>query len=164
MKNSKSTLILSLFLSFLLTGSCHAATATTTFPVTATVLNSCLVAATSLVFGNYNPSLGTALDATNTVTATCTLGSAFNIGLGVGIGSGASVSSRKMTFGGNLLNYTLYSDSSRSTIFGETIGTDTIAITAASLPTTLTVYGRIFGGQNEPAGAYVDTVNVTLTY
>lgn len=163
MKNRKFTLFLCMFLSLLLIKSYYAEIATTTFPVTATVLNSCLVAATSLVFGNYNPSLGTALDAAKSVTATCTLGSAFNIGLDAGIRSGAIVNSRKMTFGSNSLNYKLYSDSSRTSIFGETIGADTMTITAASLPTILKACGRIFGGQNSPAGAYVDAVNVTLT-
>ncbi len=40
-------------------GSAQAQTATTTFQVTANVLESCSVAATNLAFGDYSASLGT---------------------------------------------------------------------------------------------------------
>ena len=142
----------------------QAVTTTTTFTVTATVLSSCLVAATPLVFGNYDPAAGVALDATNTVTATCTTGTAYDIGLDAGAGSGATVASRKTTSGANLLNYTLYQNPGRTTVWGNTIATDTVTATATILPTVHTVYGRIFSGQNVTAGVYGDTINVTLTY
>jgi spore coat protein U-like protein len=141
-----------------------AATTTTTFPVTATVLSSCVVAATPLIFGNYNPSTVTPLDVTNTVTVTCTVGTAYDIGLDAGGGAGATVGSRKMSNGANLLNYTLYQDSPRTTVFGNTVATDTLHATALVTPIIHTVYGRVFSGQYIPAGAYTDTINVTVTY
>ena len=52
----------------------EAATATTTFQVTAT----CLISATNLAFGAYT---GTQTDATSTVTVTCTNTTPYNIGL-----------------------------------------------------------------------------------
>jgi spore coat protein U-like protein len=151
-------------LATMMAGPAHAVTATTTFAVTATVLTSCLVDATSLVFGNYDAAAGTALDVNNTVTATCTTGTSYDIGLDAGTGSGATIASRKMTFGANLLNYSLYQNVGRTTVWGDTIATDTLAATATALPTIHTVYGRVFGSQNVPAGAYNDTINVTLTY
>jgi len=55
-----------------------AATATTTFQVTATVNATCLISATNLAFGAYT---GTQTDATSTVTVTCTNTTPYNIGL-----------------------------------------------------------------------------------
>jgi spore coat protein U-like protein len=117
-----------------------------------------------LVFGNYNPSGVSPLDATNTVTVTCTIGTAYDIGLDAGVGVGASVASRKMSSGANLLNYTLYQDGARTTVFGNTVGTDSLHSTALLLPIVHTVYGRIVSGQYIPTGAYTDTINVTVTY
>ena len=145
-------------------GVAQAATTTTTFPVTATVLQTCLVAALPLAFGNYDPAAGTDLDAATTLTATCTIGTAYNVGLSAGLGSGATVASRKMTNGANTLNYTLYQEALRTTVWGNTPPTDTVNATAGALPTVHNVYGRVFSGQNVPALLYSDTITVTVTY
>lgn len=142
----------------------HAATTTTTFPVTATVLTSCVVTATPLVFGNYDPTSATPLDAANTLIVTCTTGTAYNVGLDAGTGSGATVTIRKMTSGANTLNYTLYQEAARTTIWGNTPPTNTVNATAVVLPTTHTICGRVSGGQNVPASLYADTITVTVTY
>jgi spore coat protein U-like protein len=162
--NRKSILALSLLAASIGAGTAQAATTTDTFQVTATVLSVCLVSATDLAFGNYDPTSATPLDGTNTVTATCTIGTAYNVGLNAGVGLGATVASRKMTNGANLLNYSLYQEAGRTTVWGNTIGTDTVSDTAVLLPTAHTVFGRVFSGQNVPAGSYADTITVTLTY
>jgi spore coat protein U-like protein len=145
-------------------GPLQAATTTTTFSVTATVLTSCLVVATPLAFGSYDPAVVAPLDATNTVTVTCTIGTPYNIGLNAGGGTGADVASRKMTSGVNLLNYTLYQETGRTTVWGNTVLTDTVNATALITPTVHSVYGRVFSGQYIPAGIYTDTISVTVTY
>lgn len=162
--NRKSILVLSLLAASIGTETAQAATTTTTFPVTAAVLSVCLVSATSLAFGSYDSTSATPLDATNTVTATCTIGTAYNVGLDAGAGTGATVASRKMTSGANLLNYTLYQNAGRTTVWGNTVGTDTVSATAIVTPTAHTVYGRVFSGQNVAAGSYADTITVTVTY
>lgn len=162
--NRKSPVLLALLSVLLSVKGVQAQTATTTFAVSATVLTTCLVAATPLAFGNYDPSSESNLDATNTVTVTCTTGTAYDIGLDTGTGTGATVTTRKMTFGTDTLDYTLYQDSSRTTVWGNTVGTDTVDATAGLLPTAHTVYGRVASGQNVPAGAYADTITVTVTY
>jgi spore coat protein U-like protein len=53
-----------------------AATATTTMPVTATVLKFCTVVATPMAFGNYT---GSEVNSTATITTTCTAGTSFDI-------------------------------------------------------------------------------------
>lgn len=143
----------------------QAATATDTMTVSATVQSACVVAANPLAFGNYNPTSGSNTDATTTLSVTCTSGTSYTVGLSAGTGSGATVSARKMTGGGNTLNYALYQDSARSTNWGNTPGTDTPAsATAGASAATLTVYGRITAGQNVPAGTYTDSVTVTVNY
>lgn len=141
-----------------------AATTTTTFTVTATVVSTCSVSATDLSFGNYDPVSVSDLDATNTVTVTCTDGTAYDVGLDEGTGAGATVATRKLTNAGNTLDYTLYQDAPRTTVWGETVSTDTVSGTASASPANHTVYGRIGNGQNVPAGLYSDTITVTVTY
>jgi spore coat protein U-like protein len=143
----------------------QAATTTTTFPVTATVLKACVVSATALNFGNYDPTSGTATDASSTITVLCTVGTSFTVGLNAGTGSGATVTNRGMTNGGNTLHYALYQDTGRTTNWGNTAGTDTPAAIVAPVSTSsLTVYGRIAAGQNVAAASYTDTVTVTVNY
>lgn len=145
--------------------SAQAATATTTFPVSATVLKVCVVTANPLNFGNYDPTSATDLDGTTTVQTLCTVGTSYTVGLNAGTGSGATVSARKMTNGANTLNYALYQDTGRSTNWGNTPGTDTpTAVTAPIGLSTVSVYGRVAASQNVPVGSYSDTVTVTVTY
>lgn len=143
-------------------------TATTTFQVTATVNDSCTVAATDLAFGSYDAGAGN-LDATSTITATCTAGTAYDIGLDAGSnGASAAGTTRAMVDGGGTayLDYELYSDAARSNVWGETIGTDTLNVpSAAGGDEDHTVYGRVPAGQyGAEAGGYSDTINVTVTF
>lgn len=145
-------------------GPSFAATATGTFAVTATVVKACSISATALAFGNYDPTVGTPDDATSTISVHCTNGTQYNVGLNAGTAPGASVTSRKMSAGANVLNYSLYQDSGRATNWGNTVGTDTLSGTAAASPASLTVYGRIPSGQNVPVGNFTDTITATITY
>ena len=149
----------------LLSTSAPAATTSTTFTVSATVDNNCTVSATNLDFGSYNTLLNiTPTDATNAITVTCTLGTAYNIGLDAGTGSGATVTARKLSSGGNTLNYSLYQDALRTTVWGSTVGTNTVAGTGTGLAVAHNVYGRIPASQNVGSGTYTDTITVTITY
>jgi len=142
----------------------QAATSTSSFAVTATVLQTCIVAASPLAFGTYDPAATSPTDTTTTVLVTCTNGTAYNVGLNAGTGSGASVATRKMTSGGNTIDYTMYSNSGRTTVWGNTVGSDTVSGTATGLAVTHTIYGRISALQSVAQGVYTDTVTVTVTY
>jgi spore coat protein U-like protein len=143
----------------------QAATTTTTFPVTATVLKACIVTADPLAFGNYDPTATAPVDTTTTLSVLCTVGTSFTVGLNAGAGTGATVATRHMTSGANTLNYALYQETGRTSNWGNTPGTDTPAATTAPvLATTVTVYGRLPASQNVPAGSYADTVTVTVNY
>lgn len=142
-----------------------AATTTTTFEVSSYVSAACTLSAAALAFGGYDPASSTAKDGASSLTVTCTTGTGYTVSLDEGIGSGATIAQRKMNDGGtNNMNYALYSDAGRSTLWGETIGVDTVAGTGSGAAQTLNVYGRIPALQALPAGTYTDTITVTLTY
>ena len=141
--------------------SAAAATATNTFTVTATVSATCAVTPTGLAFGTYATAQ---VDATSSITVTCTSTTPYNVGLDAGTGASATVLARKMTGTGATLNYTLYSDSGRTTNWGNTAGTDTVAGTGAGTAQTLTVYGRIPAGQYVVPGNFTDTITATVYY
>jgi spore coat protein U-like protein len=141
-----------------------AATATTTFTVTATVAAACTISATDLAFGTYSPAAALPTDGSSTVTTTCTLAAPYNIGLNAGTGAGATVAARKMTSGANLLTYSLFQDAARLVVWGNTIGTDTVALVGTGLVVPTTVFGRIPALQNVAVGSYTDTITATVTF
>jgi spore coat protein U-like protein len=139
-------------------------TASTTFRVTAKVQAVCAVTATDLAFGTYTSQSGTPLQGTTLLRATCTPGSTYNVGLNEGTTAGATVNARKMASGTNALNYQLYSDSGRSTIWGNTTGTDTVTGVGTGLAVDHTVFGAVPAAQVVPAGDYADTITVRIYY
>ncbi len=143
-----------------------AATATDTFQVSATVLDACSVTAGDLAFGNVDLLSGTDVDATSSIEVTCSTGTAYDVGIGPGTADGATTSSRQMGDGDTgALDYALYSDGTRDTNWGDVVDTDTVAGTGDGGVQTLTVFGRVPSGQTGvAAGAYTDTVTVTVTY
>lgn len=150
-------------------GAAGAATTTTTFSVTASVANNCrFSSAGNMAFGTYDPLSGTALDQTSTITYNCTKNTPYTLALSVGTGAGATFAVRKMTNGANTLNYSLYTDAARTTVWGDgTAGTSMVAAPAAAGLLTninVTVYGRIPTAQDVAAVAYTDTITATLTF
>lgn len=145
--------------------SAFSATADTTMAVSSTVLSVCTVTAAPLALGNYNPTSSTATDAASSVTVLCTLNQAYNVRLSQGV-NGSSVTARKMirTSGTELLSYSLYRDSARTLNWGVTDATDTLASTGTGLDQIHMVYARIPARASVPAGAYTDTVTVTVNY
>lgn len=144
-----------------------AATATANLSVSATVTNNCTISTAALAFGSYDPvaaNASTDLDGTGTVVVACTKGSTATIGLG--LGANASGTTRRMTDGSsNFLNYELYQDSSRSTVWSDT-GAGLLSPVAApsKAARNFTVYGRVASNQDVPAGSYSDTVVATVNF
>ena len=141
-----------------------ASTTTTSFSVSITLAATCTInSASALTFGNQGI-LSTNVDQTSTIQVTCTNTTPYNIGLDAGTGTGASVATRKLTSGAATVNYTLYSDSGRTTIWGTTIGTNTVAGTGNGTGQNYTVYGRVPSQTTPAPGTYSDTITVTVTY
>ena len=141
-----------------------AQSSTGTFAVTATVLPSCtVVGGVPLAFGVVTP--GVQRDGSVTVTATCTVGTPYTLALDAGTGSGATVAVRRMTSGGDTLEYALYQDVARTTPWGDgTAGTSTRSSTGTGLLQSFTVYGRVPSSAAAAVGVYTDTITVTATY
>ena len=142
----------------------YAATATGTLNLSITIQASCtVVSATAINFGSM-ATIAANVDQTSTLTVNCSSTTPYTVSLGLGGGTGATVASRKMMSGANLVNYTLYRDALRTQLWGTTIGTDTVAGTGTGANQTLTIYGRVPAQAVPPPGTYNDAVTVTVTY
>lgn len=140
---------------FNITPQVYASTITTTFAVTATVVNSCLVgafSATTLAFGNYT---GVAItNQTTTISFQCTSGDTLTFAANPGL-TGTFATTRIMTNGANHLNYNIYTTAGFATVWGDgTNSTATLPATATGAVQTLTAYGNLPGAQmTAPSGA-----------
>ena len=146
------------------TNEADATTATGTFTSTITIQASCQVISTnSLNFGTQGILVANT-DVTSTFNVQCTNTTPYNVGLNAGTGTGATTTTRLMTNGANTVAYQMFSNAGRTTNWGNTVGTDTVAGTGNGTQQTLTVYGRV-PPQTTPAPAtYNDTVTITITY
>lgn len=144
-----------------------AATATANVTVSATVATNCTITGGALAFGAYDPLVTHATnpkDGSGAITVACTKGAS---GVTIDLGQGQNYAGgRRMIAGGEVVNYQLYSDSGRTTIWGSTSDGSTVAVAAptSKAPVTYTVYGRITGGQDVAAGSYADTVVATVNF
>jgi spore coat protein U-like protein len=151
--------------------SVDAGTATSNLSVTASVTANCTISTSPVAFGAYDPivaNASSALNGTGTVSVTCTTGASTTVTLGQGsnadTGSTAAAPLRRMKdTGTDFLSYALYSENTRTTVWGDTAGTG-LAHTGTGTLTALTVYGQIPAGQNVPAANYSDTVVATVTF
>lgn len=149
-------------------GSASAASpATTTLNVTANVASNCLVTAAPLAFTDYDAS-GT-VDGSANLSVRCSKDTPYTIKLGGG--ANGTIAQRLLVSGSNQLEYNLFTSAARTTIWGETVGTDTVPGLGKGLSstkaTTHTVYGTIANSaanQDAPTGLYTDTVAVTVEY
>jgi spore coat protein U-like protein len=133
------------------------------FTVSATVLSTCNVSATTVGFGTVG-SLGSNVDSTGTVSAQCSNTLPYSVSLNGGTSGATDPTQRKMAQGANLVTYGLYRDSARSLPWGSTIGTNTVAGTGSGASQNITVYGRVPPQATGPVGTYNDTIVVTVTY
>ena len=147
-------------------------------PVPAAV--TCDVMATGVAFGVYNPLAGANLDATGNVNFSCTRTGLLDLTPGVSysvqlnMGGSGMYSQRHLSAGVNTLNYNLYRDAARTLIWGDGTGGSSVQPGSVSFPLLSlssvtrdndhTIYGRLFGGQNVPAGSYSDTITVTVMF
>jgi spore coat protein U-like protein len=118
----------------------------------------CNVSAQGVSFGNYDPFSTTALDSTGTITVICDASTMYTISLSTGSGSYATRTMRK---GAHTLNYNLYTNASRSIIWGDGTG-NTALVNDTGLGGNYTIYGRAPARQNPYVGTYFDTIVVTL--
>lgn len=150
-----TTLVATAFATWLLPNSAHAASCSFTTIV-------------GVNFGTYQVFNASPLDSTGSITLYCTGVQPMDLfTIELGPGASGNASNRYMLNGAVMLNYNLYLDAPRSTIWGNG-SNGTTALGPLSIddqtPTTWTVYGRIPAMQNVPAGNYSDTVLVTVQF
>lgn len=140
-------------------------TAGNTLGVSATVTSNCSVSTSPVAFGNVDVTTGSAVNGSGNLLVTCTNGTAWSAAADAGLGTGASLATRKMASGADLLDYALYTDSGRTTLFGDGVTGATVDDTGTGSQQSKTVYGKVLASQQSaPAGSYADTVTVTVTY
>ena len=144
-----------------------AATTTNTMPVSVNVINSCTVSATPMAFGTPVAIGGANIDTTSTIALACTNGATYVVALDMGLN--AASGQRYLSNGAATpvtIPYSVYRDAGRTSTWGSITGTDTVAGTAGTSGlVTLTAFGRIpASAPSVGAGAYTDTVTVTVTF
>lgn len=170
------TFVASLALAAIFSGSSFnlfAGTETKDLSVNSTDSVTCTIASHAVDFGAYDPMTiePITLEGTGTVNVDCTSGSVVTITIGQGNNTGAgstdAVPLRRMRTGASYLPYTLYSESDRTTLWGNTADTG-VTRTERTINDALTVYGRLAPGLKVPEGncgnKISDTVVVTVTF
>ena len=140
--------------------------ATTTLNVSANVASNCLVTAAPLAFTDYDAS--GPVDGSANLSVRCSTGTPYTIKLGNG--ANGTIAQRLLKSGSNQLEYNLFTDAARGTIWGNTVGA-TVGGSgrgmSINMANTHTVFGTIANSdanQDAPTGLYTDSVAVTVEY
>lgn len=161
----KTTLTASLLVAAGFAGSASAETDTSSFEVRIRIVESCTISATDIDF--LEVVRGTAATASGTLTVNCSEGTPYDITLDGGAnadGSAITATSRRMANGTTYVPYGLYSDSTRTSVWGNDAASD-VSDTGTGSDQTHTVYAAVTASATNVArNDYVDTVTATVTY
>lgn len=132
------------------------------------VMTCSLNTVTGLAFGAYNIFSGSDLDSSATISYRCdNVGGADSILVQLSRGGSSSYWPRRLSQGAYELEYNLYLDAARTTVWGDgTSGTSDYGpvVPADGVDTDLPIYGRVPKRQNAFVGSYSDTIVVTLIF
>jgi spore coat protein U-like protein len=134
----------------------------TTFLVTATVVNSCNVSASNLNFGTFGD-LNTAINGQTSLSVQCSNGIPYTISLNGGLSNATNPAQRKMTLGAGAILYGLYRDSAHANPWGNAAGA-TASGTGTAQSQSVPVYGLVPAQTTPPVGTYSDTIVVSVAY
>lgn len=135
----------------------------TPFTVTAQVAGGCVVTATDVDFGTQT-GLTANIDQASTLNVRCPISVPYSIGLDGGASGATDPAQRLMSNGVDDIMYGIYQNAARTTGWGNTIGTNTVAATGTGSFQSFTAYLRIPPQATPPASIYDDSVVVTITY
>lgn len=119
----------------------------------------CTVKATGVNFGNYTTKIRKVV---GTVTVTCTKNHSYAIALNQGIGPGATVTSRSMISGANVLGYGLYTDAARTINWGDSAGTNWVTGTGTGRAQKHNIYAEIPANEFSNVASYSDTITASV--
>jgi len=117
----------------------------------------------TLSFGTYDPvsaNVARDQDAMAKFQLRCVKGTSASVSLNEGLYAAGSM--RRMRGGDGYLNYQMYTDASRSSVWN-TSNTVTYSSTTP-VPKHFSIYGRIPAGQDVSAGVYMDTVTLSVSF
>ena len=142
-----------------------AATTVASFDVRVTITAECKIGSgTNLDFGSHGV-IDTSIDGSSFFNIQCTTSTPYDISLGLGTNAGSSLTSRYMTgTDAATVGYNLYKDALFTNVWGNVSPTNTVSATGNGAAQLYNVYGRIPAQTTPAAGAYTDTVAVTVTY
>jgi spore coat protein U-like protein len=126
----------------------------------------CMVAATPVAFGMYDPLLHQDGVTVGMLHYRCS-GTPKRLTIGLTTGDSSSFRARRLGRGSNAIKYNLYLDAACTQIWGDgTGGSQTYIVNSPSSGSevSIPVYGRLFGDRNASAGNYHDNVSVVVTY
>lgn len=121
---------------------------------------------TGPAFGFYDPLSFQPTTTLGSINLCCTEMGSSSVLLELSTGHSGDATERSMVSGGNELVYNLFLDAAYAQVWGD--GSNGTARYEVAQPadgcTSLPVYGRMPARQPVPAGAYSDTLTVTLTF
>lgn len=139
---------------------------TSSLPSSANIMPNCQFMSEniSLSFGSYDPinaNITNTKEAATTFRLRCIKGTSAIISINNGLNAMGDV--RRMRGAGqSYLNYELYTSANRTTVWNTT---NTVSYSANNpQPKQFSIYGRIPAGQDVSAGAYTDTVTLSVTF
>ncbi|MGA2043802.1 MAG: spore coat protein U domain-containing protein [Roseiarcus sp.] len=130
---------------------------------TVTVIANCYIGTAPIAFGTVGL-LSSAVTAIGYFGTNCSNTWPYTMSLSAGSGPGATVTTRYMTNGASTVAYSLYQNSGYTTVWGSTIGTDTMSSTGTGAVQLFTIYGKAPSQSTPPPGSYSDTVVATITF
>lgn len=130
-------------------------------PVAAVQAAVCNVATKGVAFGAYDSFSGAANLSTGTISVSCDVIASYAIGMNAGV---TGTFSRAMAFGGHRLSYNLFTDATRTVIWGDGSGATAKVASIGTTGSAHNVYGRIPARQVVPAGSYADSLIVTVDF
>lgn len=149
-------------------GKTYAGSASTTIPVTATVVQSCTIGSGTMGFGQYDAigaNSAADLDATGSVTVACTKGaSGVSIGIDPGVNSVNGQRYMKGASHGDTLAYNLFQDAAHTTAWDNNTHKFSLTAPTSSASQVLSIYGVVPKSQNISVDSYTDTVTATINY
>ncbi len=131
----------------------------------AAIAATCSIGTTPVSFGAYDVFSTIPVDITGSITFNCDAAASVSVVLSKG--GSSTYNPRRMLSGIEQLNYNLYLDAAKSTIWGDGTGSTSIysnPSTPVNQNVTVTIYGSVPARQNAKVGSYSDTVTVTINY
>ncbi|MDD9937443.1 MAG: spore coat U domain-containing protein [Myxococcales bacterium] len=146
-----------------------AATADTQLQIESAVSDACVLGTAPMALGTYAARTihaASPLDFAGTITLDCVAGTSARLSLDDGqnpaAGSTDAAPLRRMSDGSEHIDYNLYSDAARTSVWGTGAAGEPAPVN--TFPSALSIYGRVPPGQATSPGNYTDTVLLTASF